>query len=410
MAFLDISPAAEGHTLVVPRVHVRDLLDTPEDVARDVMATVRRVAIALRETYATDSVSVVQSNGEAAGQDVFHSHVHLVPRRTGDGLTPRWRQQRAGDEHLAAAAARLRARAHHGRSSAERAADVIEAYLRERDRSLDWEHVREGFYFVRIPGSARRHIPIELSIGQRTLRAVSYFSIEPEEMQADAYRYLLQHNFAATGVAFSSDRDRAVALVGRVDLHALTTQLLDELIGKIVDTTEATFQAFLRIGFASRFAEREPPQPGCFACSVTAGVVAPPGGVVYEDGYWRVEHAVSPAPMAGWLIVKPLRHCLGIDELSEQEAASLGPLLARTCEAVRAETAALRVYTAFFGEAVAHLHIHVIPRADDLPDDLHGPSVFELLRTAAGRGVRDDECAAIAARIRARLFVPRGGG
>jgi hypothetical protein len=116
-----------------------------------------------------------------------------------------------------------------------------------------WERVEEDFFYVRIPGVNRRVIPIEISVGQRTVRALSYFVIEPEENVADAYRFLLQRNMSGTGVAFASDKENSIVLTGRVRLDDFDEQALDELIGKIVDATESTFQPFLRIGFESRF-------------------------------------------------------------------------------------------------------------------------------------------------------------
>jgi diadenosine tetraphosphate (Ap4A) HIT family hydrolase len=145
--------------------------------------------------------------------------------------------------------------------------------------------------------------------------------------------------------------------------------------------------------------------PGCVACEANAGQRTTPGGVIHQDAHWRLEHALSPAPLAGWLILKPLRHCEGLEELTEAEADALGPLLRRACAALRAATGADKVYSAFWGEAVAHLHIHLIPRAPDLPDDLRGPRIFELLRRAVheGVGVPDAEAAATAEAVRDQL-------
>jgi diadenosine tetraphosphate (Ap4A) HIT family hydrolase len=94
-----------------------------------------------------------------------------------------------------------------------------------------------------------------------------------------------------------------------------------------------------------------------------------------------------------------------VDELTAPEARALGPLLQRACAALRAATGAERVYTLFLGEAVAHLHFHLIPRAPDLPPELRGPRVFELLRRSVheGRGVADEEAAALAEAVRGRL-------
>jgi diadenosine tetraphosphate (Ap4A) HIT family hydrolase len=149
-------------------------------------------------------------------------------------------------------------------------------------------------------------------------------------------------------------------------------------------------------------------RPDCLACRANAGEVQPPGGLIYADEHWRLEHSLSPAPLAGWLVLKPLRHCEGLEELTAAEAEGLGPLLRRACSALRAVTGAEKVYVIFLGEAVAHLHLHLIPRTADHPVDLRGPRVFELLRRAAetGQGVPDAAAAAVAAAVRDRIEIP----
>lgn len=86
MAFLDIQPTAAGHTLVVPKRHVPDLLSMPADMAGPLFGAVGRVARAAASAHRADGVNVLQASGAAAGQTVNHLHVHVVPRRLGDGL------------------------------------------------------------------------------------------------------------------------------------------------------------------------------------------------------------------------------------------------------------------------------------------------------------------------------------
>lgn len=85
LAFLDHRPAARGHVLVVPRVHVADLFEAGPDVAAAVMRTAAGVAALLRRRLAPDGLTLRQNNGPASGQVVAHLHVHLVPRWHGDG-------------------------------------------------------------------------------------------------------------------------------------------------------------------------------------------------------------------------------------------------------------------------------------------------------------------------------------
>ncbi|HVV29773.1 MAG TPA: HIT domain-containing protein [Mycobacteriales bacterium] len=85
IAFLDARPASPGHTLVVPRRHVEHLWDGDARSFAAVAETVHAVAALLRERLRPDGLTMRQNTGAASGQDVFHLHVHLVPRWHGDG-------------------------------------------------------------------------------------------------------------------------------------------------------------------------------------------------------------------------------------------------------------------------------------------------------------------------------------
>ncbi len=109
LAFLDIHPAARGHTLVIPKQHVADLLSADP---LDLEATVRGsqvVARILHKHLQADGINVVQNNGTAAGQDVFHYHVHLIPRWTGDQAIRSWWPGETDHAALGSLAAELRA-------------------------------------------------------------------------------------------------------------------------------------------------------------------------------------------------------------------------------------------------------------------------------------------------------------
>ena len=90
-AFLDINPLRLGHTLVVPRRHVRDLIG--EGAAETLAAigpALHQTALLLSTRLVADGISVLQANGAAAGQTVFHLHFHLLPRHTGDSPLTDW--------------------------------------------------------------------------------------------------------------------------------------------------------------------------------------------------------------------------------------------------------------------------------------------------------------------------------
>ena len=97
-AFLDIAPASPGHTLVICKTEVANLFELSD---ADLIATARttqRVARAMREKLSADGVNIVQSNGTAAGQEVFHYHVHLIPRWHNDGVFAFWKPQALAKE------------------------------------------------------------------------------------------------------------------------------------------------------------------------------------------------------------------------------------------------------------------------------------------------------------------------
>lgn len=90
MAFLAIHPANPGHTLVVPRTHADDIFDITSESLAAVAESTRRVAHLLNDRLRPDGMNIVQNSRRAAWQSVFHLHVHVIPRTTGDGLMPPW--------------------------------------------------------------------------------------------------------------------------------------------------------------------------------------------------------------------------------------------------------------------------------------------------------------------------------
>ncbi len=81
---LDASPAARGHALVLPKQHFANALEADGEILGKAMALAARVGRALKEAYGCDGINILQNNGEAAGQTVFHLHSHVIPRYKGD--------------------------------------------------------------------------------------------------------------------------------------------------------------------------------------------------------------------------------------------------------------------------------------------------------------------------------------
>ena len=86
VAFLDIMPVNPGHTLVVPKAHHADVLETPDDVLFDMITRTKKIAAAIVKAVKADGFNLGVNTGPAAGQAVFHTHFHIIPRFDDDGL------------------------------------------------------------------------------------------------------------------------------------------------------------------------------------------------------------------------------------------------------------------------------------------------------------------------------------
>lgn len=86
LAFMDIQPVNNGHTLVVPRQHFESFSDLPQDIAMHLFEVAMELSPVIRRVAACEGMNLVVSSGAEAGQDVYHFHIHLIPRRAGDGF------------------------------------------------------------------------------------------------------------------------------------------------------------------------------------------------------------------------------------------------------------------------------------------------------------------------------------
>jgi histidine triad (HIT) family protein len=86
LAFLDIRPLNMGHTLIIPKNHYAEIFDIPENELCQVYKIAKQMAVAVKKATMADGITVIQQNGRAAGQDIFHLHVHVVPRFQGENL------------------------------------------------------------------------------------------------------------------------------------------------------------------------------------------------------------------------------------------------------------------------------------------------------------------------------------
>jgi histidine triad (HIT) family protein len=90
LAFLDIGPVSDGHTLVIPKQHFEKLHDCPAELLGRVSSRLGKIAKAVAAGMNSDGYNVLCNNGRPAGQLVEHLHFHIIPRNTGDGVFNRW--------------------------------------------------------------------------------------------------------------------------------------------------------------------------------------------------------------------------------------------------------------------------------------------------------------------------------
>ena len=109
IAFMDINPLTHGHCLVVTKAHAATLYDVEVEDLKAAVATVKKVAGALRKALSPDGLNVLQANGAAAFQSVAHFHLHLIPRWTGDGKGFDWKLVPGNREEIVGTADRIRA-------------------------------------------------------------------------------------------------------------------------------------------------------------------------------------------------------------------------------------------------------------------------------------------------------------
>ena len=100
-AILDAAPAAKGHTLILPKQHSDNLYELPDETAAKVLPVAKKIANAMKKTFHCDGVNVQQNNEAAAGQSVFHFHVHVIPRFKKDGISLLWKPGKPTDAEQA---------------------------------------------------------------------------------------------------------------------------------------------------------------------------------------------------------------------------------------------------------------------------------------------------------------------
>ena len=98
---LDMGPATRGHALLLPKEHYANLFELDDELAAKALVTAKKVAARMKDALGADGFNLVQNNGEAAGQTVFHFHMHLIPRYENDGAGISWTPGSATPEEMA---------------------------------------------------------------------------------------------------------------------------------------------------------------------------------------------------------------------------------------------------------------------------------------------------------------------
>lgn len=99
IAILDKFPTAEGHILVIPKSHHKDIFDAPAKTVENALVIAQKICKALK-SMGYDNINLLQNNGEIAGQSVFHFHLHIIPRKENDNVKIEFNSKMEEDEKL----------------------------------------------------------------------------------------------------------------------------------------------------------------------------------------------------------------------------------------------------------------------------------------------------------------------
>lgn len=105
---LDASPAAKGHALIIPKEHYANLYELDDELAAKALVLAKKMITKLTDVLGCDGYNIVQNNGEAAGQTVYHFHLHMIPRYKDDGVGIGWKMGELVDEDKEELLAKMR--------------------------------------------------------------------------------------------------------------------------------------------------------------------------------------------------------------------------------------------------------------------------------------------------------------
>ncbi|CAN5524167.1 hypothetical protein BH10ACT10_BH10ACT10_13010 [soil metagenome] len=142
--------------------------------------------------------------------------------------------------------------------------------------------------------------------------------------------------------------------------------------------------------------------PGCYSCDQQSSPSPAPREDVLRTDHWRVAHAFN-STLPGWLVLLPTRHLESFTDLTPAAADELGGLVRRLGLALASVPGCVKTYLMQFSEAegFSHLHLHLVPRLPDQPDELRGPRVFGYLTDDESAWLPGPELDAVALAVRA---------
>lgn len=127
----------------------------------------------------------------------------------------------------------------------------------------------------------------------------------------------------------------------------------------------------------------------CSICAHLSPASPGPRYPIHEGASWLLEHTANPTAITGWLRLVIRRHVEALHELNQEEWVELQSLLAAATSALHAVTGCDKEYVMCFAEGVGtrHIHLHVVPKQEDLPEDQRGAKIFSLLNVPADQAI-----------------------
>ena len=107
-AILDLSPATKGHTIIIPKKHMKDAAELEGEYAKRILPVAAKIGMAMKKGLGCTGFNLVQNNGESAGQTVMHYHMHIIPRYQGDSVQIGWEPMQGLSDQVTEAANKVR--------------------------------------------------------------------------------------------------------------------------------------------------------------------------------------------------------------------------------------------------------------------------------------------------------------